>query len=168
MRPPHLTPPQTHQVSYATFNVPTLSAAAISRIKSKAVSAAPRALRQKYTHTRAVNPTSGFLHPGGFAGPEQLAAMESRLAANVQPQVTARDSLLTVGDACWFRWQVPVAHTYSCLWIIITPCTILAYGVKAMMRPQGVSGFRHGASCPLSVCFCGLTRPQTPGGLTLH
>ena len=42
---------------------------------------------------------ASFLHPGGYAGPGELALLGARLAAGVQPQAAANESLITVRRA---------------------------------------------------------------------
>jgi hypothetical protein len=84
--------------------VPELSPYVIQSVKQKALRLRPRAQRLR---VRALRETasarrswqrraSGFLHPGGYAGPEELANLQVRLAEGVQPQAEARHVLLTV------------------------------------------------------------------------
>lgn len=76
---------------------PVLSKDRIQRIKTDAISRLNAQLRNDISKIRAVNSTSGFVHPGTIAGPAELALMRERLSLGAMVQKVALNSLLT-GD----------------------------------------------------------------------
>ena len=82
------------------WTVPVLNATIISRIKSAAMatlqaSSATAWMVNAHNALRKVNTTSGFIHPGTAAGPQELAFLHYKLAT-ANPAITiARNSLLT-------------------------------------------------------------------------
>lgn len=74
------------------------------------------AVRQTYYELRAVNPSSGFVHPGCVAGPAELALMKERLSDNAALQELALKSLLTgsgVPPKVMRQWNGSELHTWS-------------------------------------------------------
>jgi hypothetical protein len=95
-------PVPTYKGNYSAPGVswqqaPVLSKARIQRIKADALSRLSVQLRNDISKIRAVNHTSGFVHPGTIAGPAELALMRQRLNLGTQVQKVALNSLLT-GD----------------------------------------------------------------------
>jgi hypothetical protein len=100
--------------------VPELTPALIRRIKQAALAAAPaavpagaRALRDTVDALRPDGgKSSGFIHPGGYAGAEELALLRERLEGGAPLQAAAKESLLTVRGVVagvgvgwgWVRW----------------------------------------------------------------
>lgn len=91
-----------------TQAVPELRPAVIEAVKARALRAGPKEQRARARSLRTtansrrswVSKGSGFVHPGAtYAGPEEIAHLQMRLEAGVQPQVAARRSLLTVRGA---------------------------------------------------------------------
>jgi hypothetical protein len=82
------------------FTVPFLTATAIARIKSAAISALQAApatawLANAINKLRRVNGTSGFIHPGSYAGAQELSLLSFKLSINNPAIAIARDSLIT-------------------------------------------------------------------------
>jgi hypothetical protein len=95
---PHSTPPPLRpQMTVVQQKVPTLSKDVIKKIKKAALSAADKTFKQAHSRVRRSNSMSKFSHPGGFAGPLEMAAVVSRTAASVDPQSAAKANLLS-GD----------------------------------------------------------------------
>jgi len=88
--------------------VPELDAGLIRRVKDRALRSAPRTQRMQMailqakadaTRGKAAR-SSGFVHPGGYAGPAELAALQWRLTNGDPLQTAAKESLLTVRFFC--------------------------------------------------------------------
>jgi hypothetical protein len=77
--------------------VPKLRNSLIQAIKRNALSTLQQPLKDALAGFTVVNVSSGFVHPGTYAGPAELALMQHRLKAEDKPLTAARYSLLT-GD----------------------------------------------------------------------
>ncbi|GBF90830.1 hypothetical protein Rsub_03684 [Raphidocelis subcapitata] len=107
----------TTEVHIESQPVPELRPAVVEAVKARAMRAAPRAQRAKARSLRTtansrrswVNKASGFIHPGAtYAGPEEIAHLQMRLEAGIQPQIAARRSLLTRPADHKYGIQIPV------------------------------------------------------------
>jgi hypothetical protein len=84
--------------------VPELRPAVIEAVKEKALYAIPKFQRTQVRNLRATsnarrtffNKMSGFLHPGGYVGPAEIAQLQSKLAVGSELHTVARRRLLTV------------------------------------------------------------------------
>eukprot|EP00879_Flechtneria_rotunda_P025021 GHRR01026553.1.p1 GENE.GHRR01026553.1~~GHRR01026553.1.p1 ORF type:complete len:326 (+),score=68.45 GHRR01026553.1:272-1249(+) len=83
------------KVQIKQLSVPQLDKGLIQRVKAEALSKVDQAIQQQYQKLRWVNASSGFVHPGTYAGAAELAVMQHRLANGMQPQTAAKDALLS-------------------------------------------------------------------------
>lgn len=74
-----------------------ISTAAIRAVKQKAMASVGTSVQQLHDSLRSVNPTSGFIHPGGIAGPAEIALMKLRIDSN-DPLVTAALNKMLTGQ----------------------------------------------------------------------
>lgn len=81
--------------TYVGQPVPQLSKSTVYRVKQRAITVATSALRSRYRAVRRLNALSGIQHPAGFVGAAEVAAIQARVKAGVQPQAAALESLLT-------------------------------------------------------------------------
>jgi len=101
--------------------VPELRSSVIEAVKDKALSSAPKFERSQFRSLRSTSNArrsffskmSGFLHPGGYMGPAEIAQMQAKLATGSELQTVAKRRLLTVS------WVVVL---YERGWAVSSAC----------------------------------------------
>jgi hypothetical protein len=84
-------------IQIAQQTVPQLTKPTILKIQQAALAATSTDIQQTAAKIRSVGSSSGFVHPGTCLGPVEVAAMQHRVRNGVQPQLTAKEVLLTGG-----------------------------------------------------------------------
>jgi hypothetical protein len=83
------------EVQIVQQTVPQLTKPAMQQIQQAALAATPLYIQQATAKKRSVGSASGFVHPGTCMGPAEVVAMQQRVRRGVQPQLAAKEVLLS-------------------------------------------------------------------------
>lgn len=86
---------QGGEVRITQQTVPQLDRTTIQKVKAAAMAKALPEIQQQHARLRSADSGSGFVHPGNCVGAAELATMQHRVFNQVQPQLAAKDVLLT-------------------------------------------------------------------------